>query len=133
MCCAWCAGTSAYMHTFTSVYARMYVCMKSHACIHSFIHSGYFYNASSSPQVPQLLRGAPDTARMLCLSFTPKRHMQLRVKDLYKVPTWRLEHDSNPRPFGRKETKLPMCLSTTPTYTHVCKLCMHSCVHYYMY
>jgi len=30
--------------------------------IHSFIHSGYFYSASSSSQ-PLLLRGAPDTAR----------------------------------------------------------------------
>jgi len=33
--------------------------------IHSFIHSGYFYSASSNPL---LLRGAPDTARMLCRS-----------------------------------------------------------------
>jgi len=45
----------------------------------TFIHSGYFYSASSSPL---LLRGAPDTARILCRSFTPKRHRQLRVKDL---------------------------------------------------
>src|SRR6218665_2352577 len=55
---------------------------------HSFIHSGYFYSASPSPL---LLRGAPDTARILCRSFTPKRHRQLRVKDLPKVPTWTLE------------------------------------------
>ena len=41
---------------------------------HSFIHSGYFYSASSSPL---LLRGAPDTARILCRNFTPKRHRQL--------------------------------------------------------
>ena len=61
---------------------------------HSFIHSGYFYNVSSSPL---LLRGAPDTARILCRSFTPKRHRQLCVKDLPKVPTWRIERDSNPR------------------------------------
>src|SRR6218665_330070 len=44
-----------------------------------FIHSGHFYSASSSPL---LLRRAPDTARILCRSFTPKRHRQLRVKDL---------------------------------------------------
>src|SRR6218665_1421126 len=50
----------------------------------SFIHSGCFYSASSSPL---LLRGASDTARILCRSFTPKRHRQLRVKDLPKVPT----------------------------------------------
>src|SRR6218665_658736 len=71
----------------------------------SFIHSGYFYSASSSPI---LLRGAPDTARILCRSSTPKRHRQLQVKDLPKVSTWRLERDSSPRPFGRKASTLPM-------------------------
>src|SRR6218665_2452772 len=50
--------------------------------VHSFIHLGYFYCASSSPL---LLRSAPDTARILCRSFTPKSHRQLRVKDLPKV------------------------------------------------
>ena len=72
---------------------------------HSFIHSGYFHSASSSPL---LLRGAPDTARILCRSFTPKRHRQLRVKDLPKVPTWRPERDSNPWPFERKTANLPL-------------------------
>jgi len=71
----------------------------------SFIHSGYFYSASSSPL---LLRGAPDTARIPCRSFTSKRLMQLRVKDLPKVPTLRLERNSDPRPFWRTATKLPM-------------------------
>ena len=69
---------------------------------HSFVHSGYFYSASSSPL---LLRAAPDTARILYWSFTPK---QLRVKDLPKVPTCRLERDSNPRLFGRKASTLLM-------------------------
>jgi len=40
------------------------------------IHSGYFYSTSSSPL---LLGGAPDTAWILCQSFTPKRHTQLRA------------------------------------------------------
>ena len=70
-----------------------------------FIHSGYFYSASSSPL---LLRGAPDTARILCRNFTPKRHRQLWVKDLPKVPTWRLEQESKPWPFGRKAATQPM-------------------------
>ena len=78
-----------------------------HSFIHSFIHTGYFYSASSSPL---LLRGAPDTARILCRSFTPKRHRQLRVKDLPKVPTRRLERESNPRPFWGKALNLPMGL-----------------------
>ena len=38
------------------------------------IHSGYLYSTSPSPL---LLRGAPDTARILCRNFTPKRHRQL--------------------------------------------------------
>ena len=61
--------------------------------IHSFIHSFIlFYRASSSPP---LLRGAPDTARILCRNSTPKRQRQLWVKDLLmpKVPTWRLERE----------------------------------------
>src|SRR6218665_2517129 len=39
-----------------------------------FIHSGNFYNASSSPL---LLRSVPDTAQILCQSFMPKHHRQL--------------------------------------------------------
>src|SRR6218665_4007015 len=62
-------------------------------------HSYHFYSASSSPL---LLISAPDTARILCRSFTSKRHKQLQVKDLPMVPTmsWRLDRDSNPRPFS---------------------------------
>src|SRR6218665_2161169 len=70
-----------------------------------FIHSRYFYKASSSSL---LLRGAPDTARIPCQDFTPKRHRQLRVKDLPKVITWRLERDSNPRPTGQQLSTLSM-------------------------
>src|SRR6218665_751611 len=76
-----------------------------HSFIHSLIHSGYFYSASSSPL---LLRGALDTVRVLFRSFTPKRHRKLRVKDLPKVHTWRLERGSNPRPSGRHASTLPM-------------------------
>ena len=71
----------------------------------TFIHSFHFYSASSSPL---LLRGALDKARILCRSFTPKCHRQLRVEDLPKVPTWRLERDSNPQPSSRKASTLPM-------------------------
>ena len=51
-----------------------------------------FYSASSSPL---LLRSAPETAWILCRNFISKRHRQLRVKDSPKVPTWRLERESN--------------------------------------
>ena len=76
---------------------------------HSFIHSDYFYSASSSPL---LLRSAPDTARILCQSFTPKRHRQLWVNlstSLAQGPsTWRLKRESNPRPSGWKLSTQPM-------------------------
>ena len=71
----------------------------------TFIHSDYFYSASSDPL---LLRGASDTARILCRNVTPKRHRQRWVKDLPTVPTWRLERESNLRPFERKASTLPM-------------------------
>ena len=38
----------------------------------------------------------------VCWSCTPKRHRQLRVKNLPKVPTWWIERDSNPLPYERK-------------------------------
>src|SRR6218665_1905747 len=65
--------------------------------IHSFIHSGHFYSAPSSPL---LLRGAPDYSTDTVSEFHAKAHRQLQVKDLPKVPTWRLERESNPRPSG---------------------------------
>src|SRR6218665_1259340 len=71
----------------------------------SFIQAMAFYSASSRPLLP---RGAPDTARIVCRNFAPKRHRQLRVKDLPKVVMWRLERDSTPRSFIRKATSLPM-------------------------
>ena len=94
-----------------------------------FIHSGHFYSASSSPL---LLRGTVNTARILCRSFTPKHHRQLRVKDLPKVPTWRLERDSNPRPFGRKVTNLPMSHHAPHIYIYIHSLpfqslCLDTC------
>ena len=55
-----------------------------------------------------LLIGAPDTARILCRSFPPKRHRQLRVNDFPKAPTWQLERDSNPRPSSRQLSTIPM-------------------------
>src|SRR6218665_3629767 len=63
-----------------------------------------------------VLREAPDT-RILCRSFMPKRHRQQQVKDLPKVPMWLQERDSNPRPFGRKATNLPMSHPAHNTYT----------------
>src|SRR6218665_2628032 len=63
----------------------------------SFIHSGHFYSAPSSYL---LLRGAPDYSTDAVSEFHAEAHRQLQVKDLLKVPTWRLERESNPHPSG---------------------------------
>src|SRR6218665_2750770 len=65
--------------------------------VHSFIHPGHFYSAPSSPL---LLRGAPDYSTDTVSEFHAEAHRQLQVKDLPKVPKWRLERESNPRPSG---------------------------------
>ena len=71
---------------------------------HSFIQAISIAPLSS----PLLLRGAPNTARILCRIFMLTRHRELRVKALPKVPMWQLERDSNPQPFGRKAMNLPV-------------------------
>src|SRR6218665_2410182 len=103
---------SSFIHSVAAVSAG-YFCIKQ---ILYCIMSGYFYSASSSPLLP---RGAPDTARILCWSFTPKRHRQLHVKDLSKVPTWRLERDSNQRPFGQRASNLPMSHLASSSYIYL--------------
>ena len=85
------------------------ICLLAYLLLMKFIHSDHFYCTSSSPL---LLRSAPDTAQILCRSFTPKRLGQLWIKDLPMVPTWRLEWESNPWPSGWK-------LSTQPMRYHV--------------
>src|SRR6218665_2490870 len=64
---------------------------------HSFILSGHFYSAPSSHP---LLRGAPDYNTDTVSGVHAETQRQLQVKDLPKVPTWRLEGESNPRPSG---------------------------------
>ena len=66
-------------------------------CKCSFIDSGHFNSASSSPL---LLRGAPDYSTDTVLEFHAEAHRQLQVKDLPKVPMWWLEWESNPKPSG---------------------------------
>ena len=94
------SGTSIWSSCLIQLWKYMSVMFKD------IIHSFYFHCASSNPL---LLRSAPNTARTLCRSFTPKRHRQgLRVKDFPKVPTWRLEQDSNLQPLRLKAPNLPM-------------------------
>ena len=70
----------------------------------SFIHSGHFY---STPSSPLLLRGTPDYSTDTVSEFHTKAQRQLQAKNLPKVPTWRLERESNPRPSGWKSSSQP--------------------------
>ena len=70
----------------------------------SFIHSCYFHSVSSSPL---LLRGAPDTARILS-EFHTKAPQATASEGLPLGPTRCLDRDSNLRPFRRKVPNLPM-------------------------
>src|SRR5688572_1117722 len=71
--------------------------------IHSFIHFRYLYSAPSR----FLLRGAPVYSADTESEFHAEAHEQLRVKDLPRVPTRRLEVDSNPQPSGCKAPNIP--------------------------
>src|SRR5688572_11911747 len=55
-----------------------------------------------------LLRGAPDYSPDTESEFHAEAHEQLRVKDLPRVPTRRLEVDSNPQPSGYKAPNIPL-------------------------
>ena len=70
----------------------------------SFIHFRYLYSAPSR----FLLRGAPDYSADTESEFHAEAHEQLRVKDLPRVPTRRLEVDSNPQPSGCKAPNIPL-------------------------
>ena len=100
--------SSIYMYICVFTYIYMYLPTSnslSQALMHySFIHSGHFYSA---PWSPLLLRGAPDYSTDTVLEFHAEAHRQLQVKDLPKVPTWRLERESNPRPSGWKSSSQP--------------------------
>src|SRR5688572_1772475 len=55
-----------------------------------------------------LLRGAPDYSADTEADFHVEAHEQLRVRDLPRVPTRRLEVDSNPQPSACKAPNIPL-------------------------
>src|SRR5688572_33363434 len=55
-----------------------------------------------------LLRGAPDYSADTESEFHTEAHEQLRVKDLPRVPTRRLEVDLNPQPSDCKAPNTPL-------------------------
>src|SRR6218665_614422 len=83
--------------------------------IHSFIHSGHFYSAASSPL---LLRGAPDYSTDTVSEFHAEAHRQLQVKDLPKVLHMAARAGVEPTTLRLKaidSTKAPPC----PTCKHM--------------
>ena len=79
--------------------------------IHLFVHSGYFYSTSSSP-----LLLSTDTVSEFYAEAPQAKFLQ--VKNLPKVPTWRLEWTSNLWPFGRKASNLQMSPYAPQSYQH---------------
>src|SRR5688572_3165029 len=65
-----------------------------------------------------LLRCAPAYSADTELEFHAEAHEQLRVKDLPRVPTRRLEVDSNPQPSGCKAPNIPLHHRAPHTYTY---------------
>src|SRR5678816_4177031 len=61
-----------------------------------------------------LLRGASDYSADTASEFHAEAHEQLRVKDLPRVPTRRLEVDSNPKPSGCKAPNIPLEVDSNP-------------------
>jgi len=61
------------IHSIVYLFTQSHIYSLNHKLIQS-IHSGYFYSASSSPL---LLKGAPDTARILCRNCTPNFNKRL--------------------------------------------------------
>ena len=72
----------------------IYICI----CIYSFLTS-----ASRSTSLSEAL---PTTAMTLFRSLHAEALQATAMKDLLKVPTWRLERDSNPRPTDQKASTL---------------------------
>src|SRR6218665_2752568 len=75
------------------------------ACL--FIRS-FVQTISIAPIQVHLYSEALPTQHGYCVGvYTLKRYGQLQVKDLPKVPTWRLERESNPRPSDLKSSSQP--------------------------
>jgi len=96
------------------------MCACIQGCKYSFIHSGHFYSASSSPL---LLRRGPDATRnrILCRSFKPKRSRKLRVKNLSKSVYVAARA-------GFEKLRLYQCIAPRPTYCIRMSACMHACM-----
>src|SRR6218665_1355393 len=74
--------------------------------IYLFIHSRDFYSAYSRPLY---YSEALPTQHGYCVGVSRRSALATASEGLAQGPyTWRLERDSDPRPFGRKASNLPM-------------------------
>src|SRR6218665_2976600 len=78
------------LHCLATLSRNLKGTIRKFQLIDSFIHSGHFYSAPSSPL---LYRGTPDYSTDTVSEFHAEAHRQLQVKDLPKVPTWRPERE----------------------------------------
>ena len=102
-----------YRHKrFLKIQNEWYITHNSSLCtithfesFHSFVHSAI----SIAPlQVLYYSEGrTPDYSTDTVSEFHAEAHRQLQVKDLPKVPTRRLERESNPRPSGWNSLSQP--------------------------
>ena len=99
-------------YQWQSKWRRAILPMAQTSAIRSFIQNesnpdhSFILDISIAPRPVHYYSEAHPTQHGYCVgSLTPKRHRQLWVK---KLPTWRLVRDSNPRPFGRQLSTLPM-------------------------
>ena len=83
----------------------------------SFIHSGYFYSASSSSL---LLRGAPDYS-IDTVSELTRRCDTGNYES--QVPKWQLEWDSSPLPSGCNAQNLPLSPHANTIIQYKAMLC----------
>ena len=101
VCMCVCMYECLYVCLYLCVYACvcMYLCV--YACLYVYMHACFvcmyicmyvfIQTISITPlQVHFYQKRSRHSTRILCRSFTPKRYGQLRMKDLRKVPTWRL-------------------------------------------
>src|SRR6188768_3396356 len=78
-----------------------------------WIYDNYMSTCYSAPS-RFLLRGAPKYSADTESEFHAEAHEQLRVKNLPRVPTRRLEVDSNPQPSSCKAPNIPLEVDSNP-------------------
>ena len=112
-----------YLYNYNTIQCMFALCVFVSRCLHGqrqyiVLYIVLYLSISIALLTACAFQSAPDHSNLHGIGvYTPKRYRQLQVKDLPKIPTWRLEQDSNPRPSGRKASTLLMhtCAIHRPT------------------